>query len=76
MHFVSACIYVFGMEIIILMDEMLLTHEIENILGTVKHCNRKVARKVVTGIETTKNFIVQKIEIINLLLLIMNMTYA
>ena len=43
MHFVSACIYVFGMEIIILMDEMLLTHEVDNISGIVKHCNRKVA---------------------------------
>ena len=56
MHFVSACIYVFGMEIIILMAEMLLTHEVENISGTVKHCNRKVASQVVTRIETTKFF--------------------
>ena len=49
----SAWIYVFGMEIIILMDEMLLTHEAENISGTVKHCNRKVTSQVVTGMETT-----------------------
>ena len=60
MHFVSACIYVFGIEITIIMDEMLLTHEVENISGTVKHCNRKVASKVVIGIETTRNFIFKK----------------
>jgi hypothetical protein len=42
MHFVSACIYIFGMEIIILMDEMLLTHEVENILGTIKIATRKL----------------------------------
>jgi hypothetical protein len=36
------------MEIIILMVEMLLTPEFENILGTVKHCNRKVTSQVVT----------------------------
>ena len=41
------------MEIIILMAEMFLTPEVENILGTVKHCNRKVTSQVVTGIETT-----------------------
>jgi hypothetical protein len=50
---VSAWIYVFGMEIIILMDEMLITHEVENISGTIKHCDRKVASQVVTGIEST-----------------------
>jgi hypothetical protein len=43
------------MEIIILMVEMLLTHEVENISGTDKHCNRKVASEVVTGIVTTEN---------------------
>jgi hypothetical protein len=62
MHFVSTCIYVFGMEIIILMAEMLLTHEVENISGTVKHCNRKVASQVVTGIETTENFMFRKLK--------------
>jgi hypothetical protein len=41
------------MEIIMLMAEMLLTPEIENILGTVKHCNRKVTSQVVTRMETT-----------------------
>jgi hypothetical protein len=56
MHFVSACIYVFSMELIILMADMLLNHEVENISGTVKHCKRKVVSQVVTGIETTKNF--------------------
>jgi hypothetical protein len=45
----------FYMEIIILMVEMLLTHEVENISGTDKHCNRKVASEVVTGIVTTEN---------------------
>jgi hypothetical protein len=44
------------MKIIILMFEMLLTHEVENISGTGKHCNRKVASEVVTGIVTTENF--------------------
>ena len=53
MHFLSACIYVFGMEIIIVMAEMLLTHEVENISGIAKHCNKKVASHVVTRIETT-----------------------
>ena len=43
------------MEIIILMFEMLLTHEVENISGTVKHCNRKAASEVVTVIVTTEN---------------------
>ena len=62
MHFVSACIYVFGMEIIILMAKMLLTHEIENISGIVKHCNRKVASQVVTGIKITKNFMFRKLK--------------
>jgi hypothetical protein len=62
MHFECACIYVFGMEIIILMDEMLLTHEIDNISGTVKHCKRKVASQVVTGIETTKKFMFKKLK--------------
>ena len=46
----------FYMEIIILMVEMFLTHEVENISGTVKHCNRKVASEVVIGIVTTENF--------------------
>jgi hypothetical protein len=41
------------MEIIMLMAEMLPTPEVENIAGTVKHCNRKVASQVVTGVETT-----------------------
>jgi hypothetical protein len=41
------------MEIIMLMAEMLLTPEIENILGTVKHFNRKVPSQVVTRMETT-----------------------
>jgi hypothetical protein len=41
------------MEIIILMVEILLTQEVENISGTVKHCNRKVASEVVPGIVTT-----------------------
>jgi hypothetical protein len=41
------------MEIIILMSEMLLTHEVEKISGNVKHCNKKVASQVVPGIETT-----------------------
>ena len=62
MHFVSTCIYVFGMEIIILMAEMLLTHEVENIAVTVKHCNRKVASQIVTGIETTENFMFRKLK--------------
>jgi hypothetical protein len=62
MHFVSACIYVFGLEIIILMDEMLLTREVENISGTVKHCNRKVASQVVIGIETTKKIMFRKLK--------------
>ena len=63
------------MEIIILMDKMLLTHELEIISGTVKHCIRKVASQVVTKIETTKKIMLKKnkIEIKNLLLLIMNM---
>jgi hypothetical protein len=50
------------MEIIILMAEMLLTHEVENISGTVKHYNRKVASQVVTGIVTTKNFMFRKLK--------------
>jgi hypothetical protein len=41
------------MEIIMLMAEMLLTPEIENISGTVKHYNRKVTSQVVTRMETT-----------------------
>jgi hypothetical protein len=36
-----------------LMVEMLLTPEIENISGTVKHCNMKVTSQVVTRMETT-----------------------
>jgi len=48
------------MEVIILMLEMLLTHEVENISGTVKHCNRKFASEVVTGTVTTKNFMFKK----------------
>jgi hypothetical protein len=43
------------MEIIILMFEMLLTHEVENLSGIVKHCNRKDASEVVIGIMTTEN---------------------
>jgi hypothetical protein len=62
MHFVSACIYVLGKEIIILMDEMLLTYEVENILVTDKHCNKKVASRVVIGIKTTKNFMFKKLK--------------
>jgi hypothetical protein len=50
------------MEIIILMDEMLLTHEVENISGTIKHYNRKAASQVVTGIVTTKNFMFIKLK--------------
>jgi len=38
------------------MVEILLTHEVENISGTDKHCNRKFASEVVTGIMTTENF--------------------
>ena len=41
------------MEIIILMDEMVLTHEVDNISGTIKHCKRKVTSQVVTRMETT-----------------------
>jgi hypothetical protein len=50
------------MEIIILMAEMLLTHGVENILGTVRHCNRKFASPVVTGIVTTENFLFRKLK--------------
>ena len=50
------------MEIIILMAEMLLTHDVENISGIVKHCKRKVASQVVTGIETTKKFMFRKLK--------------
>jgi hypothetical protein len=46
----------FYMEIIILMVEMLLTQEVENILGIVKDCNKKFASEVVTRIVTTENF--------------------
>jgi len=37
------------------MVEMFLTHEIENISGTDKHCNREVASEVVTGIVTAES---------------------
>jgi hypothetical protein len=50
------------MEIVILMVEMLLTHEVENILGIVKHCNRKVASEVVTGIVTIENSLFRKLK--------------
>jgi hypothetical protein len=50
------------MEIIILMAKMLLTHEVENIAGTIKHCNRKVAGQVVTEIETAENFMFRKLK--------------
>jgi hypothetical protein len=41
------------MEIIMSMAEMLLTPEIENISGIVKHYNKKVTSQVVTRMEST-----------------------
>jgi hypothetical protein len=55
------------------MAEMLLAHGFEKISGNFKHYNKKVVGQVVTGIVTTKKNYVQKIEVMNLLLLIMNM---
>jgi hypothetical protein len=57
------CMYIcFCMEIIILMAEMLLTQEVENISGTVKHYSKKVASQVVTGIMTIENFMFRKLK--------------
>jgi hypothetical protein len=50
------------MEIIILMIEILLTQEVENISGTDKHCNSKVASEVVIGIVTTENSLFRKLK--------------
>jgi hypothetical protein len=66
------CMHIYYcMEIIILTAEMLLTHGVENISRVVRHCNRKVASQVVTGIVTTENLCSEK-EVMNLLILIMN----
>jgi hypothetical protein len=64
------------MQVSILMVEMLLTHEVENISRTVKHCNRKVASEVVTGIVTTENFMFRKSKNDDLLLLHRMMSHS